>query len=231
MFLYKSNQTIKSNFVLKNNHMLNKELIEYSEYYTKPESDLLHKLNRETNLKVLRARMLSGHMQGRILQMVSQMIQPKQILEIGTFTGYSAICLAEGLQKDGMLHTIDINPELEDMVLRYFKEAKLMSKIKLYIGDALEIISTIDKEFDLVFIDADKENYVNYYELVFEKVRKGGFILADNCLWDGKVLEPVKAGDKETNGIVEFNKHILKDKRVENILLPHRDGLQIIMKN
>jgi caffeoyl-CoA O-methyltransferase len=210
--------------------MLSKKLIEYAEYYTKPESKLLHKLNRETNLKVLRARMLSGHMQGRILQMVSQMIKPKQVLEIGTFTGYSAICLASGLQKGGKLHTIDINPELEDMILKYFNEAKLLNKIKLYIGEAMKIIPKIDNVFELVFIDADKENYVNYFELVFSKVRKGGFILADNALWDGKVLDPPKAGDIETKGIIDFNKHILKDKRVENILLPHRDGLQIIRK-
>ena len=134
------------------------------------------------------------------------------------------------MQKGGKLHTIDINPELEEWIMKYFKEAKLLNKIKLYIGDAMEIIPKIDKVFDLVFIDADKENYVNYYELVFDKVRKGGFILADNALWDGKVVEPIKAGDTETKGIIEFNKHILKDKRVENILLPHRDGLQIIRK-
>ena len=157
--------------------MISNELIEYSEYYTKKEAELLHKLNRETHLKVLRARMLSGHMQGRLLQMISQMLQPKRILEIGTYTGYSAICLASGLQKGGKLHTIDINPELEDMILRYFKEANLLKNIKLHIGDALEIIPKLDETFDLVFIDADKENYIKYYEMVLPKVRKGGFIL------------------------------------------------------
>ena len=210
--------------------MLNEKLIDYAEQYTKPESELLYRLNRETHLKLIRSRMLSGHMQGRMLQFISQMLNPSQILEIGTFTGYSAICLASGLQKGGMLYTIDKDPELEDMILKYFKEAKLLNKIKLYLGDALEIIPKIDKAFDLVFIDADKENYVNYYELVFDKVRKGGFILADNALWDGKVLETPKSNDKEAKGIIEFNNHILNDNRVENILLPHRDGLQIIRK-
>ena len=210
--------------------MISNELIEYSEYYTKKEAELLHKLNRETHLKVLRARMLSGHMQGRLLQMISQMLQPKRILEIGTYTGYSAICLASGLQKGGKLHTIDINPELEDMILRYFKEANLLKNIKLHIGDALEIIPKLDETFDLVFIDADKENYIKYYEMVLPKVRKGGFILSDNVLWDGKVLEKPKANDKETRGIIEFNKHILKDNRVDNMILTVRDGIQIIRK-
>ena len=210
--------------------MISKELIEYSEYYTKPESKMLHKLNRETHLKVIWARMLSGHMQGRLLQFVSQMIKPKFILEIGTFTGYSAICLASGLQKGGKLHTIDINPEQEDMIMKYFREAKLTNKIKLHIGDAMTIIPKLNLEFDLVFIDADKANYIKYYELVFDKVKKGGFILADNALWDGKVLKEPKPSDTETKGIIEFNKYILKDKRVENMLLPHRDGIQLIRK-
>jgi caffeoyl-CoA O-methyltransferase len=205
-------------------------LYQYSDTYTHPESKVLQKLNRETHLKTVNPRMLSGHLQGRLLQFISQMLKPQCILEIGTFTGYSAICLSAGLKKGGKLHTIEINPELEEMILKYFREAGVIDKISLHIGDAFEIIPLLKETFDLVYIDADKENYLKYYEMIFDKVRKGGFILADNAWWDGKVLEKPNPDDRDTKGIIEFNKHILKDKRVENLLLPFRDGLQLIRK-
>jgi predicted O-methyltransferase YrrM len=188
-------------------------------------------LNRETYAKVLMPRMLSGHMQGRLLAMLSQMIRPAAILEIGTFTGYSAICLAEGLRENGKLYTIDINEELEEMVRHFFKEAGVESKIEYHIGNALQLIPTLEVVFDMVFIDADKSNYINYYDSIFDKVNKGGFIIADNVLWSGKVVEePGKKTDADTQAIINFNKHIQQDNRVENILLPVRDGLMIVRK-
>ena len=210
--------------------MFDPKILQYAEMYSEEESPVLKKLNRETHLKVLHPRMLSGHMQGKLLQMFSYMLNPKQILEIGTYTGYSAICLSAGLCEDGIIHTIDVNPELEDMVKRYFHEAGIEQKSKKYIGNALEIIPTINETFDLVFIDADKENYLNYYKLIFDKVRNGGFILADNVLWDGKVLNTPKPNDTETTGIIEFNEFVHQDKRVENLLLPIRDGLMVMRK-
>jgi caffeoyl-CoA O-methyltransferase len=190
----------------------------------------LQKLYRETNLKLLHPRMLSGHIQGKLLQFISQMIRPVNILEIGTYTGYSAICLAEGLIENGTIHTIEINEEIEDFARKYFDEASTTNKTKFYIGDALEIIPTIDETFDLVFIDADKENYCKYYKLVFDKVRKGGYILADNVLWSGKVLEEPQPNDKDAKGIIAFNDLVLQDEKVDNLLLPIRDGLMIIRK-
>ncbi len=210
--------------------MINPEIENYAEQYSKPASGVLQRLNRETNLKVLHPRMLSGQIQGKLLQFISQMIQPKCILEIGTFTGYSAICLAEGLIENGTIHTIEIDPELEDFSIKYFEEASTSNKTKLHIGNALEIVPTLKETFDLVFIDADKENYCKYYELIFDKVRKGGFIIADNVLWSGKVLEKIHPNDKDTLGIVAFNNMILKDERIDNLLLPFRDGLMIIRK-
>jgi predicted O-methyltransferase YrrM len=202
----------------------------YAEAFSTEESPILQKLNRETHLKVLYPRMLSGKLQGNLLKMISCMLHPSSILEIGTFTGYSAICLAEGLADKGMLHTIEVNPELEEMINRYFNEAGITAKTKLHIGHALDIIPTLNSMFDMVFIDADKENYLNYYHLVFDKVRKGGFILADNVLWGGKVIKKTASPDKETKGIKEFNEFVQQDKRVENTLLPLRDGLMIIRK-
>ena len=206
------------------------EINKYAEDFSTDESPVLKKLNRETNAKILFPRMLSGKIQGNFLKMISRMIKPERILEIGTFTGYSAICLAEGLAKKGILHTIEINLELEDMIRRYLSEAGITEKVNLHIGNALKIIPEINELFDLVFIDADKENYLNYYKLVFDKVNTGGFILADNVLWDGKVLKKTPPFDKETIGIIEFNEFIQNDKRVENLILPFRDGLQIIRK-
>ncbi|WP_242923034.1 O-methyltransferase [Pontibacter liquoris] len=210
---------------------LDEELQQYAEAHTSPESALLHKVNRQTHLSVLKPRMLSGHMQGRILAMFSQMLQPRQILEIGTYTGYSALCLAEGLQAGGTLHTIDINEELEDRVRSYFEEAGLTACIKYYLGNALEIIPTIEATFDLVFIDADKINYARYYDLVLDRVRPGGYIIADNVLWSGKVLAKYrKKLDEDTKAVLDFNQMVQDDARVENVLLPVRDGLLIARK-
>lgn len=208
----------------------NPEIEEYAEEYTSDVSSLLQKLYRETNVKMVAPQMLSGKLQGKLLKMISMMIRPERILEIGTFTGYSAICLSEGLAEKGIIHTIEINPELEDMIIKYFKESGLIEKVLLHIGNALDIIPTIEGDFDLVFIDADKENYLNYYMMVFDKVRKGGFILADNVLWGGKVLVKTSSSDTETQGIKSFNDFVKNDKRVEQLLLPIRDGLMIIRK-
>ena len=203
---------------------------QYACNHTQGESALLAELNRETWAKVLIPRMLSGHLQGRTLSMFSQMIQPKTILEIGTYTGYSAICLAEGLQENGSLHTIDINEELKSMCERYFEKAGINKQVKLYTGNAMNIIPTIDAEFDLVFIDADKENYSNYFDLIIERMPIGGYIIADNVLWSGKVVEEVDTKDIETQGLIAFNKKIHESKRVENLLLPIRDGLMVCRK-
>ena len=210
--------------------MYNLDIEKYIELHSSEETSILKKLNRETNLKVLMPRMLSGHLQGKFLEMISLMIKPRQILEIGTYTGYSAICLSAGFCKGGIIHTIEKNSELEDIANRYFNKAGIKNKVKFYLGDAMNIIPDINEIFDLVFIDADKENYLNYYNLVFNKVRKGGFIIADNALWDGKVIESDYKDDKETIGIVRFNDYVQKDKRVENMILPLRDGLMIIRK-
>lgn len=207
----------------------NKDLMEYVETHTSPETEVLKELNRETHLKVLMPRMLSGHFQGRLLSMISWMMRPSAILEIGTYTGYSALCFAEGLPEGGKIHSIDINEELEDLVRRFVHKAGMEDKVVLHIGNALEIIPTLDITFDLVFIDADKVNNLKYYNMVIEKVRTGGFIIADNVLWSGKVLDKEKQ-DKDTKVILEFNDFVHRDERVENILLPIRDGLLIARK-
>jgi caffeoyl-CoA O-methyltransferase len=206
------------------------EIEKYALTHSDEEPEVLKKLNRETYSKVLMPRMLSGHLQGRLLSMFSKMIQPKTILEIGTYTGYSAICLAEGLQPDGKIITIDINEELEDLVRKYFKESGIEKQAEYRIGNAMQIIPTLTETFDLVFIDADKENYINYFNLVFDKVRSGGYIIADNVLWSGKVLGDYDKLDKDTKTIVDFNKKITEDTRVENLLLPLRDGLMVVRK-
>jgi len=207
--------------------IISQKITEYAEAHTSPEPAVLKDLNRETNAKVLMARMLSGHLQGRVLSMLSHMVQPKRILEIGTYTGYSAICLSEGLVEGGILHTIDINEELKPMTLNYFKLAGCEQKIKLHTGDALQVVPSLNEAWDIVFIDADKKNYSAYYDMVIPHMRKGGFIIADNVLWSGKVLDDPGDMDGDTKAISDFNQKILSDHRVENLLLPIRDGLLI----
>ena len=207
---------------------LPENLQRYVETHTSAESDLLKKINRETHAHVLKSRMLSGHVQGRFLSLISKMLKPKVILEIGTYTGYSAICLAEGLQPGGKLITIDNNEELEDRVRNYFKESEYNSQIDFRVGDARKIIPTLTEVFDLVFMDADKENYSLYYDVVIDKLPSGGLILADNVLWSGKVVQP--STDKDTKAILEFNNKVKDDPRVENLLMPLRDGVMMIRK-
>ena len=209
---------------------LEEALEDYVNEHTSPETDVLNDLNRQTHISVLQPRMLSGHLQGRALSMLSHMIKPKRILEVGTYTGYAAICMAEGLVEDGELITIDINYELEDMVKDYVRKAGFEDKIKMKVGNALEIIPTLDKSFDLVFIDADKTNYSNYYDLLIDEIPKGSFIIADNVLWSGKVTQPTKENDADTEALKKFNEKIHNDERVENVLFPIRDGLMIIRK-
>lgn len=207
---------------------LDKDLTDYVEQHTSPETELLKKINRDTHANVLMPRMLSGHLQGRILATFSHMIRPKAVLEIGTYTGYSALCLAEGLQEGGELHTIDINEELEDKVRDFFAESAFAAAIHYHIGNALEIIPALQQQWDLVFIDADKINYAAYYDLVLPAVRAGGFIIADNVLWSGKVTGDKT--DKDTGAIRAFNKKVQDDERVENVLFPVRDGLMVVRK-
>ena len=207
-----------------------KEIDEYAGKYTAEENKTLSDLNRETHIKVLIPRMLSGHIQGRILSMFSHMIRPKNILEIGTYTGYSAICFAEGMQPDGKLITIDINHELETMANSYFKKSGFENQIEMKIGNAMDIVPSLTMNFDLVFIDADKHNYSNYFDLVIDKVNKGGFIIADNVLWSGKVTTDEVNTDKDTKALDEYNKKIHEDPRVENVLMPVRDGLMVARK-
>jgi len=206
--------------------VINEELQKYAELHTSDESDLLKKINRETHAHVLMPRMLSGHLQGRVLAMISYMIKADRILEIGTYTGYSALCLAEGLNNGGKLITIDINEELEQKVKGNFAHVK--DKIEYRIGNAKQIIPTLNETFDLVFIDADKSSYSHYFDLVIDKVRPGGFILADNVLWSGKVLS--KNPDADTRAIIAFNEKVQRSSQVENVLLPIRDGIMIIRK-
>ena len=212
-------------------NFIDDNILNYSISKSEKESKLLNDLYRETYLKVLNPRMISGHYQGRILSLISKIVSPKKILEIGTYTGYSAICLCEGMDKDGVLHTIDNNKELVEIQNKYFKKANLKDKIVQHSGDAKNIIPSIDEEFDIVFIDADKESYPEYYDLIINKVRTGGIIIADNILWSGKILEKVEKDDQATKSIIEFNNKISEDDRVKNIILPIRDGLNIIRKN
>ncbi|MBA3828202.1 MAG: O-methyltransferase [Taibaiella sp.] len=210
--------------------LLPRALDEYIERHTTPETPVLAALNRETYMKVQIPVMLSGHLQGAILQMISHMVRPQNILEIGTYTAYSAICLAMGLKDGGILDTIDINEELEEMGFRYICNAGLQSKIHQHIGNAAEIIPELDKSYDLVFIDADKENYHLYYDLIFDKVPVGGFILADNVLYEGDVILPADQQGKNARAIHAFNEKVRNDNRVEHVLLPVRDGVMIMRK-
>jgi caffeoyl-CoA O-methyltransferase len=206
---------------------LDPRLDEYATRHTTKESELLQKVNRETHLEVLQPRMLSGHLQGRYLSMISKVHQPKRILEIGTYTGYSALCLAEGLTPDGKLYTIDVNEELAHKVKSYFNESGIKEQMHLMIGDAIEIIPQLKEKWDLVFIDADKENYATYFDLVIAHMNPGGLILADNVLWSGKVVEDIKGNDLSTKALMAFNDKVHADARVENILLPIRDGIMM----
>lgn len=205
-------------------------LDQYIINHISPEEDFLNELDRETHLKVLRSRMLSGHLQGQILSMISCMIKPKCILEIGTFTGYSALCLAKGLSEGGQLHTIEIDDELEKIAQKYFLKSGMADRIFQHIGDAREIIPSIGQSFDLVFIDADKREYCDYYNIIFDHVPVGGFILADNILWDGKVVDPEAANEEQTRGILDFNDLVQNDSRVTNVILPVRDGIMLVQK-
>jgi predicted O-methyltransferase YrrM len=209
--------------------LLSDELTSYLENSCDSENDLLKQINRETQLKVSMASMISGHYQGRLLSMLSKMINPKRILEVGTFTGYATLCLAEGLQENGIIYTIDINVELEDMVRANFKKSEFDAKINYQIGDAKQIIPTINETFDLVFIDADKKNNATYYEMILDRVRSGGLILVDNVLWSGKVLDQEKT-DQKTTFITNFNEMLSSDQRVEKLILPVRDGLFMARK-
>ena len=208
-------------------HFISQELEDYIEKHSEKEPDLLAALNKETYQKILLPRMLSGHFQGRVLSMLSKLIRPVNILEIGTFTGYAALCLCEGMQENGQLHTIDIKEELETIQRKYFDKSPWGSQIFQHLGEAIDIIPTLDLKFDLVFIDADKENYLNYFELILPKMNKGGIILSDNVLWSGKVLEPLQKNDSSTKVLLEYNELLKNDTRVETVLLPIRDGLTV----
>ena len=210
---------------------LDPKIESYALDHTEKESLLLSNLNRQTHLKVLQPRMLSGHLQGRILSFLSTAVKPKFVLEIGTYTGYSALCLAEGLDDNGKLITIDKNPELEPFASSYFNESSFKDQIEFINGDALEVIPTLRYKWDLVFIDADKENYINYFDLVVNNVNSGGWIIADNVLWSGKVLKEASSNDMETSIIQQFNEKVHLDDRVRNVLFPVRDGMMVMIKN
>jgi caffeoyl-CoA O-methyltransferase len=208
-------------------HFLSEDLENYIEQHSENEPELLAQLNKETYQKILLPRMLSGHFQGRVLSLLSKLIRPTNILEIGTYTGYSALCLCEGIQENGVLHTIDIKEELLDFQRKYFDKSLWGNQIVQHLGNALDIIPNINLKFDLVFIDADKENYINYFHLILPKMNKGGIILSDNVLWSGKVVEPLSPNDTSTKTLLEYNSLLKNDPRVETILLPIRDGLMV----
>ncbi|MBQ0770040.1 MAG: O-methyltransferase [Bizionia sp.] len=211
-------------------HFIPEELDDYVVAHSENEPQLLQELTRETFQKILQPRMSSGPYQGRVLSMISKLIQPKNILEIGTFTGYSTLCLAEGLQAKGTLDTIDINEELIDFQRKYFDASNYGAQISQHLGNALDIIPMLDKTFDLVFIDADKDNYINYFHLIVDKLNPGGIILSDNVLWSGKVIETLDPKDKMTKAVLDYNTLLKEDKRVETVMLPIRDGLTISRK-
>lgn len=206
---------------------LPEKISQYVNQHTQEETELLKQLNNETWQKALMPRMLSGQYQGRLLSMISKLVQPKNILEIGTFTGYSALCLAEGIQKNGNLYTIDHNEELIDLQKKYFDLSDYKDNIKQYLGNAIEIIPSLEEKFDLIFIDADKENYVNYFHLIIDKMNRGGVILSDNVLWSGKVTEKTNPKDIDTLALIKYNQLLKNDPRIESIILPIRDGLTI----
>lgn len=208
-------------------HFLSEELENYAAQHTEDEPLLLKELNKRTHLNVLQPRMISGHFQGRFLSLLSKMVQPRTILEIGTYTGYATLCLAEGLHPEGVLHTIDIKEELTDLQREFFDRSGYGNQIVQHLGKAADIIPSLDTTFDLVFIDADKQNYAHYFDLVIEKMNRGGLILSDNVLWSGKVVEEVKHNDKHTQALMAYNQKIKDDPRVETVLLPIRDGITL----
>lgn len=210
--------------------LIDHDIEAYCEQHTTPESDLLYRLNRQTHLETINPRMLSGQLQGQFLTFIAKMMQPKRILEVGTFTGYSALCLAEGLAANGELHTIENNIEFEDRIREYVGQSPFSNRIILHIGDAKEVAASLDYCWDLVFIDAEKEDYQDYYDIILPKVRPGGFILVDNTLWNGKVTHEVAHNDKDTRAILAFNDFVQQDPRVRNLLLPFRDGIMMIEK-
>lgn len=205
-------------------------LDQYIEQMSSPEEPLLKELERETYLRVLNPRMISGHIQGRLMEMIVRMLRPQRVLEIGTFTGYSALCMAAGLPEGGIIDTCEVDDELEMMILSFFERSAYRDKVRLHIGSALEIAPSLGECYDLVFIDGDKREYTAYYDMLFEHglVRSGSWIMADNILWYGKVVEPVARGDKQTQAIIDFNRHVIEDERVENVILPIRDGINLI---
>lgn len=211
----------------KKMHFISQELEDYVSHHSQKEPVLLEALNRETHQKILQPRMLSGHFQGRVLSMLSKLVRPLNILEIGTYTGYATLCLCEGLQENGTVDTIDINEELVDFQKKYFDLSDWKDQIFQHLGDATAIIPDLDKKYDLVFVDADKDNYLNYFEIILPKMNKGGIILSDNVLWSGKVLEKPDPKDLSTNVLLEYNKKLNEDPRVETVLLPIRDGLTV----
>ena len=211
-------------------HFLSDELDHYVAVHSQDEPELLAQLNKETFQKILQPRMLSGHFQGRVLSLLSKIINPKTVLEIGTYTGYATLCMAEGLAENGTIDTIDIEEELVDFQRKYFDKSSWGNQITQHLGDALKIIPNLNKKYDLVFIDADKENYINYFHLIVPMMNKGGIILSDNVLWSGKVIEEVKANDVTTKILLEYNKLLKEDSRVETVLLPIRDGLTVSRK-
>jgi caffeoyl-CoA O-methyltransferase len=209
---------------------IKEDIFKYIINHSDKEDPVLYDLSRKTHLETTHPRMLSGYLQGKFLEFISKMINPERILEIGTFTGYSAICLAKGLKKNGLLYTLEINDEREKIIREFVKKAGAESKINLIMGDAVESIRNISEVFDLVFIDADKPNYLNYYKAILPKVKKGGFVIVDNVLWDGKVVHIAADSDYSTNAIIQFNKYVQSDESVENFILPLRDGLMLIRK-
>ncbi len=211
------------------NEFINKEILNYVELNSQQEPTLLKELNKETNLKILNPRMLCSSYQGRVLSIISKIIKPKNVLEIGTYTGYSALCIAEGLDKDGIINTIDINEELKEIQNKYFKKSGFRNQIHQHIGNAIEIIPKINEYFDFVYLDADKENYNEYFDLIIDKILPGGVLISDNVLWNGKVLK-LKNQDLITEKLIEFNQLVKKDKRLDTIILPIRDGLSICRK-
>lgn len=211
-------------------HFIPEKLDDYVVKHSEDEPELLQQLSRETHQKILQPRMLTGHYQGRLLSMISKLVKPKNILEIGTYTGYSALCLAEGMQSNGELHTIDINEELFDFQRKYFEKSNYGNQIHQHLGNALDIVPKLNINFDLVFIDADKTNYVNYFNIIIDKLNPGGIILSDNVLWSGKVIEKVKPDDFDTKALIEYNTLLKEDSRIETVLLPIRDGLTISRK-